>query len=463
MRSLAGLAVLVALAAPAHAERPRLERVLVHVDPAKVPAVVNSKIIFLNRCANGCKVSFGDTDSRTDKSGIGQGTLSAFSYGDSSWNGVVACMKDVFDPFNVVITDQDPGPNVEHFEIMIAGTPGQLGLPSGVGGIAEYGCSAPGVCAKFLPNALVFDFAGVWGNDVEEICATAAQEIAHTWTLDHVTDASDPMTYNPYSGRRQFKDGVFCGSDCVNGQSPFGLTCSGNQHTCMSTGTATQDDIKITTALFGPAGAKEPTLDVKNPLDGSAQAPGFTIDVECTSPDGIQEVDISIDGIPRATLKTTPYTYTTPTNLTEGPHQVKVLCATNLQAIAIATPTVLIGQPCDNGACATAGYVCFDGACIAGPESPGGVGATCTTNADCIGGSCASDGTQNTCVIPCDLDAPNCPDGFGCLEAGSAGVCWIGADDDGGGCCDTSGGGGAGSMLLALGIAATFVTRKRRR
>lgn len=463
MRSLAGLAVLVALAAPAHAERPRLERVLVHVDPAKVPSVVNSKIIFLNRCANGCKVSFGDTDSRTDKSGIGQGTLSAFSYGDSSWNGVVNCMKDVFDPFNVVITDQDPGPNVEHFEIMIAGTPGQLGLPSGVGGIAEYGCSAPGVCSKFLPNALVFDFAGVWGNDVEEICATAAQEIAHTWTLDHVTDASDPMTYNPYSGRRHFKDGVLCGSDCVSGQSPFGLPCSGNQHTCMSTGTATQDDIKITTALFGPKGAKEPTLEVKNPLDGSAQAPGFTIDVDCTSPDGIQEVDISIDGLPRPPLTAEPFTYTTPTTLTEGPHQVKVMCATKLQATATKTVTVLVGQPCDNGACATAGYVCFDGACIAGPEAPGGVGATCTTNADCIGGSCATDGTESTCVIPCDLEHPNCPDGFGCLEAGSSGVCWIGAENDGGGCCETGGGSGAGSMLLALGVAATLVTRKRRR
>ena len=297
-----------------------------------------------------------------------------------------------------------------------------------------------------------------------EICATAAQEVAHSWALDHVTDASDPMTYNPYSGRRHFKDGVFCGSDCQGGQSPFGLTCSGDRHTCMSTGTATQDDVAMLLALFGPKGAQAPTLKLVNPVDGSAQAAGFTIDIECTSPAGIQEVDVSIDGLPKATLTAAPYSYTSPASLAEGPHEVKVLCATKQQAIATAKANVLIGSACVDGACAQAGYVCFDGACIAGPEAPGGAGATCTNNGDCIGGMCASDGTQNTCVIPCDLDAPNCPDGFGCLQAGTSGVCWIGAENEGGGgCCDTSGTGGAGTMLLALGLAATFVTRKRRR
>lgn len=463
MRCLAAVvAVLATFAAPARAERPRLERVPVHIDPAQVPAVVNSKIIFLNRCVGGCKVYSGFTDSRTNKSAIGQGTLSAFSYGDASWKAVVDCMKATMDPFNVTVTDVDPGPNVDHFEVMIAGSPQQLGLSSGIGGIAEYSCTSPGVCSKYIPNALVFDFASVWGNDPNEICATAAQEIAHTWTLDHVTDASDPMTYNPYSGMRRFKDGVFCGSDCVNGTSPFGLPCSGNQHTCMSTGTATQNDIQILLALFGPKGAKEPTLHVTNPTEGSAQPAGFTVEVDCTSPDGIQEVDISIDGIPRGTLTVPPFRYTTPATLTEGPHRVTVLCATKLQAIATANVNVLIGQPCNGGSCAQPGYMCWDGACIAGPDAPGGLGATCTTNSDCIGGTCASDGTQMTCVIPCDLSAPNCPDGFGCVEAGAAGVCWIGADD-GGGCCDTRGESGAGSLLFAFGIAATWITRSRRR
>lgn len=466
MRSLAAVAVLLALSATASAERPRLVTVPLKIDPSVGPnraAVVNSKIIFLNRCKGGCKVISGFTDSRIDKSDIGAGTLSAFGSGDTTWNSVVACVKQTFAPFNVTVTDVDPGTE-DHFEVMIAGTPGQLGLPSYVGGIAEYGCTAPGQCTKYQANALVFDFAGVWGNNVNDLCSTAAQEIAHTWSLDHVTDASDPMTYNPYTGMRKFKDGVKCGSDCQNGTSPFGLTCNtAGEHTCMSTGVATQDDIKILTALFGPAGAKDPTLKLVNPTNNSAQVPGFQIDVDCQSTDGIQEVDLSIDGVPKASLSAAPFTFTAPTNLTEGPHTVEVLCATKLQAITKAKATVLVGQPCVDGQCSQTGYICFSGACIGGPDAPGGLGATCAGNTDCIAGLCANDGTTSACTIPCDLTAKNCPDGFGCLDAGNMmGVCWAGYDD-GGGCCDTSGSNGAGSMLLALGIAATFVTRKRRR
>lgn len=472
MRSLAGvIAALVCLAvptAPAHAERPRTMYVPTTRDVASMPAVVNSKTIFANRCTGGCKVTQGFTDSRTNKSAIGGGTLSAFSYGDSTWNGVMACLRETFEPFNVTVTDVDPGPDVDHFEVMIAGEPGQLGLPNFVGGIAESACSAPGVCSKYIPNALVFAFASVWGNDVDELCATAAQELAHTWSLDHVIEPSDPMTYNQYSGMRTFKDNVRCGSDCSGGVSPSNETCvnysgptyscSACAHTCMSNGQQTQNDVQILTALFGPAGAQAPTLKLTNPTDGSAQPAGFQITAECTSSDGIQEVNLSIDGVPRALLTAPPFTFTAPANLAEGPHKVSVLCATTKQAIAIESVNVVVGQPCP---CAQAGYVCWDGACIAGPEAPGGLGAACMDSAQCVSGTCASDGTVMACVIPCDLDTKNCPDGFGCLEAGAGGVCWYGADD-GGGCCDTSGGNGAGSMLLALAIAATFVTRRRR-
>lgn len=452
------------VAAPAHAERPRTLYVPTQIDPGRVPAVVNSKTIFANRCKSGCKVLNGYTDARTDKSAIGGGTLSAFPYGDNAWNGVMQCLKKTFEPFNVTVTDVDPG-MADHFEVMIAGSPQQLGLPSYVGGIAESACSAAGVCNKFIPNALVFAFAEVWGGNVNEMCATAAQELAHTWTLDHVIDASDPMTYNQYSGLRLFKDGQTCGSDCQGGKSPSGETCTNTTtctacaHTCMSTGTKMQDNVQILLALFGPAGAQAPTLKLKNPTNGSAQPPGFAIDVECTSPDGIQEVNLTIDGMPRAKLTAPPFTFMAPAAIADGPHEISVLCATNKQAIATATADVNVGQPCP---CAQAGYVCFDGACIAGPEAPGGVGATCTTNGDCQSGTCASDGATMACVIPCDLDSKNCPDGFGCVEAGATGgVCWLGADD-GGGCCDTSGGSGAGTMLIALAMGAIFVTRRRR-
>jgi len=444
---------------------------LIHLDPAAVGNIVNSRTIFLNRCTGGCKVTSADSsDSRLNKSSIGGGTLAAFSEGDSVWNQVVSCVKQTFSRFNVDVVDKDPGPYVNHFEIMIGGDPNQLGLPSGVGGIAEYSCTGIGSCSLFVPNALVFVF-DVWGGDVNEICATAAQELAHTFSgMDHVVDPSDPMTYALFSGMRNFKDNVQCGSDCdyscsggTGSCNAFGITCTGSgatgTHICMSSGTSTQNDIQIITSIFGPATAAAPTLTLTNPTNLSGQPRGFTIEANCTASDPIAEVVFEIDGARQTSVTAAPYKYTTPATLADGFHHVSVICGTSQKVVSVANADVIVGAPCVKSVCA-AGYVCYDDVCIAGPDSAGGVGATCTTSSECqYNGTCASDGETMACTIPCDLDNPNCPEGFGCLDAGSMGVCWEGIDD--GGCCET--GGGKGSVLLALGLGTVLITRKRRR
>src|SRR5687767_14926996 len=48
-----------------------------------------SRILFLNRCAGGCTVTYGTDNSSNNRSSIAQGTLSPFEYGDSKWNQVV--------------------------------------------------------------------------------------------------------------------------------------------------------------------------------------------------------------------------------------------------------------------------------------------------------------------------------------------------------------------------------------
>ena len=92
--------------------------------------------------------------------------------------------------FGVEIVTTNPSPS-PHFEIVIAGSPTNLGLSSGIGGISPFSCQ------QYIPNSLVFAFANIsiYRNDVDEICATAAQEIAHSFALDHVIDPSDPLTY----------------------------------------------------------------------------------------------------------------------------------------------------------------------------------------------------------------------------------------------------------------------------
>lgn len=470
MRSTLGVSGLVLLAATATATaepaRPRLERILRPYDGSRIANVVNTKTIFMNRCPNGCVITNGFTDSRTNKSAIAAGTLSAYSFGDDSWNAVMTCMKQTFSRFNVEITDVDPGPYVDHFEIMVAGSPTQVGLPPDVGGVAEYSCQQPGVCDAYQPNAIVFDFAKVWGglsNRDLEICATAAQEIAHSWSLDHVTDKTDPMTYAQYTGMRQFKDNVTCGSDCVNGRSPFGLTCnSAGAHTCMSTGTATQNDVQTLLDLFGPAGAKAPTLTVTNPKNGSAQPAGFTITADCTSDDGVQEVQMSVDGKLVKTLTAPPFMFQTDANLALGAHRVTVMCASKMLAETFYRSQIIIGPACATDTDCAAGSICYGAACIAGPDAAGGLGATCSVDNDCTNGSCASDGSTSACVIACDIAESACPDGFGCISDGAGGgVCWFGIDE--GGCCDSSNQNPTGPLLFGLGIGATLVTRRRRR
>ena len=90
-------------------------------------------LLFLDRCAEGCTYTPGPDDSRANTSTHlnGQSTLSAFVYGEPSFAAVLACVRDTFAPFAIDVTDIDPG-GADHFEIAVAGTPQQIGLPGGI-------------------------------------------------------------------------------------------------------------------------------------------------------------------------------------------------------------------------------------------------------------------------------------------------------------------------------------------
>src|SRR5262249_52971328 len=52
----------------------------------------------------------------------------------------------------------------------------------------------------------VFTFTDVLPDDAQTVCEVMAQEIAHSFGLDHEMLPSDPMTYLDYDGDRTFKD-----------------------------------------------------------------------------------------------------------------------------------------------------------------------------------------------------------------------------------------------------------------
>jgi MYXO-CTERM domain-containing protein len=463
-RILGALAVLCLVTTSALAERPRAVYVPMPVtDPNPT---VSSNVIFLNNCQpSGCVVRNvgGVDDSTHDYSSIGQGTVQPFMYDATTWNDVVGCVKNVFAPFNVQIVATRPSSG-SYLEILVAGVPQNIGQGSGVGGIAPFRCQS------YQANALVFDFANVWQGSVEEICATAAQEIAHTWSLDHSTDASDPMTYYSFQGIKQFDNKTQqCGSDCINGQSPLGQACSGSpaqQHPCYCTGSETQNSYAEILALFGPGTETPPTVAIVNPHDGDNVQPGFPVGATATSPYGaVPKAELRVDGTLVTTLTSQPFAFNAPSSLAPGNHTVEVTAydvhgVTGKQQIS-----VYIGAPCKKPAdCPESTQTCVGGRCVAGPGVQGGLGMACTMNTQCASGQCATDGTNMYCVVPCMTG--QCPTGFGCeLTSGNMGVCWPGVSDGGGGGggggCSTDGG-GKPLLFVLTSLAGLLVVRRKR-
>lgn len=470
----AALLVCLALTSTAAAERPRTGVIDAPAVEVALPptGLVPYNTLYINRCATGCTISPpGPANSINNRWDIpAQASLTAFPYGDEAWNNVVACVRDVFSPYMVNVVTSQPSGN--HFEIMIAGSPRDL-WPNDQSRWS-YGGVAPGYgsCNTYLDNALVFAFAKMYGASggcdeacVNEVCATAAQEIGHVWRrMDHVRLASDPMTYFSYSGRRYYQDtAAECGSDCVNGLHPqTGEACTGTgqqTHDCWCTG-ATQNSHSIITGLFGLGPGTPPVAKITAPKYNESVEQMFPVYTDITDDSNIiSRVEFKVDGAVVTTITKGPFVFGAPDGLAEGAHHVEVIAYDGHGTPGTAAVDVIIGPPCEGEDDCTTDFVCVGGRCVAGPNVSGGLGTTCVDSTTCVSDRCASDGTNSYCVELCMVG--ECPDGYGCLDTGEElGVCWPGYDDSGGCGCQTSRGGPAG-MLLALLV--MVVTCRRRR
>jgi MYXO-CTERM domain-containing protein len=444
--------------------RPRPAMVWEAIDPASATSQVNSHVIYLHRCTgDGCAVVQGNTNSTTrpPHSSLGHGLLSPFSRGDATWNTVASCMREVYAPFNVEITEVDPG-SAPHFEIIFGGTPEQLGMAPGIGGVSPFSCM------PFIPNSVVFVF-DVWGNDAEELCATAAQELAHSFALDHAVEPSDPMTYYTYHARRHYMNAqVQCGSDCdTNHRSPLGAACSGpdfQAHACAcGNGAQTQNDVQVISALFGGGSVAAPIVKIVSPKVGDTVDPSFAVSIEITNNVAVASSELRVDGVLISKLTSSPYTLTGPAALTSGTHVVEVSAYDASGAPGRARVEVIVGPGCKAASDCPAGTdACIGGRCVTGPGVSGGLGETCSAPTDCTSWQCASDDGARYCVESCDPG--QCPSGFGCRDDGQGGgVCWPGFDEGTGGCAASP---GAGAPLGVLGLGLVFagvVVRRRRR
>jgi Bacterial Ig domain len=366
----------------------------------------------------------------------------------------------VYQPFNVEITETSPG-SQPHFEIMIGGQPQQIGLAAGIGGVSPFSCM------PYIPNSVVFVF-DVWGNDPEEICATAAQELAHSFSLDHCVEPTDPMTYFSYKGRRHYMDAqIQCGSDCdKNHRSPLGAECTGSdyqEHPCAcGNGAETQNDVQVISTLFGNFASTPPTVEIVTPAVGDTVASDFSVSAEITDDVAVASAELRVDGTLVGTTTTSPYTFSVPAALPDGTHTLEVTGYDNLGTPGRARIQVIVGPGCKKPAdCTDDTETCVGGRCVAGPDVAGGLGQTCIMATDCKSWLCANDDGSKYCVEVCKPG--QCPASFGCRDDGTGGgYCWPGFDDGTGGCATTTGGTPLGAIALGLGFAANTWRRRRR-
>jgi hypothetical protein len=145
-----------------------------------------SRVLYLNR--DGAILRPGDNDSSRDRSSIAAlpVLVAGWDVDDDTWSETVDCIAELYARFDVTVTDEDPG-DVPHIEAVIGGHPADVGLPEDVAGVSPFmsDCS-------IVEGSVVFTFTDVLPYDARTVCEVTAQEIAHSFGLDHERLPADP-------------------------------------------------------------------------------------------------------------------------------------------------------------------------------------------------------------------------------------------------------------------------------
>lgn len=471
------LAVLSCIAGASHAAPAR--RVIVDTPPQSLTEAASpATVLYLNRCTGGCMVtSNGTNDARNGKTSIVPGGIYVVSEfedtagntgtaADAEWSAIVDCVKEVYSPYNLTVTDQQPPDGVVYNEAIIAGVPGDVAEGQDILGIAPLAnnCSAE-------QNVISFSFANQHPaiDRVRNICWTAAQESAHAYGLDHefqFTDGSsacsDPMTYRTDCGGQKFfrNKRAQCGESKVRD-----CKCS-----------KTQNSHTMLLGLFGPGTptTAAPVVSMTYPLATTMTiSNGVAIHASASSERGLAKVELYLNGarwavdpgVPFGPQGQPPSDYAFPVSSTipDGVIDIVVKGYDDLGTTTATDPvTVTKGAPCTTADSCLPDQTCTAGRC-AWPAPTGELGAACTYDQFCTTWQCAETTEGKRCSQPCSIDEPtSCPTGFDCLGDAQSGICW---PADSGGCCSVAAGPSrgawahVGTAALVLGL----LMRRRKR
>jgi len=451
---IVALATATASAEPKQQEiaKPRPWTGYIQVPRASTPTpagVTSSKIVYVKRCVAGCDVHYDPVDdSRTGASSIAAvgstHTIGPFTQPIEVWNQMMDCVRTTFAPFDIQVTDVRPSDQAApHFLNIVGGKPNQLrGDIGNAGGVAPFDCNE-------IPNAITYTF-DVYGPNPQQLCWTVAQEVAHAFGLEHEFLQKDPMTYLSGDEPKRFRD-----VDAPCGELAIFSRCN-----CKP---MPQNSYRHIVGMFGPGVPTPPDLEIRYPIAGKKTQPGFTAIADAIDEVRIEKVELFVDGNLVSTAMTPlKDTFELPTqDFGAGEHMLEVK-ATDVQGVEQAqTMSFVQGPPCTPSSVCEGKDVCVNAICVPGPDVPGGLGAICSTDTECLSHRCADGGEEfKHCVDECNMaNAASCPSEFSCISAGADGVCW---PTPSGGCCD-AGASPQGPLLFALGLGLLVLRRRRAR
>ncbi len=156
-------------------------------------------VVFLNR-AGGTYTYGAPQDSSTNTMTIGSPgtlTLPAPTVNEDDWTAFVTCFTSKYAPFNVTVTEIDPGA-AAHVELVVIDRADQIGFPDTATGVAG-GLNCQGQVPKIEERGIVMV---MWSPlaITGARCQKAAQMVGFTLGLDRAFSCADIMTWENQCG-----------------------------------------------------------------------------------------------------------------------------------------------------------------------------------------------------------------------------------------------------------------------